>query len=215
MTEFDDLRGPLVTGARELGIALDDTQREQLLTLLSELLEWNSRFNLTAIRNPAEMLSKHLLDSLSVHPYLHGRTVADIGTGAGFPGLPLAVVNPDRQFALIEATRKKARFVEHAVERLRLANVGVVNARAENHRPAARFDAVLARALGNLSEFVRVAGHLCAPRGKLLAMKGKPPHAEIDEVPHDWRVAALHRLHVPGLDAERHLVELERLNSNR
>ncbi len=215
MTDSDALRERLAAGARQLGIALADAQREQLLTLVGELQQWNSRFNLTAIRNPADMLTKHVLDSLVVHPHLHGRSVADVGTGAGFPGLPLAVVNPDRQFALIEATSKKARFVEHAITQLRLANASVVHARAEDYRPRARFDSVLARALGNLSEFVRVAGHLSAPRGRLLAMKGKLPQAEIDQLPASWRVAALHRLHVPGLDAERHLVELERLVSNR
>lgn len=208
MQRWPDLERQLASGATELGIALDATQREQLLALLRELQEWNARFNLTAIRDPAGMLRKHLLDSLAVHAHLQGASAADVGTGAGFPGLPLAITNPARRFTLIEATAKKARFVEHAVERLRLANVAVVNARAENYRPPARFDAVLARALGTLSEFVRVAGHLCAPQGKLLAMKGKFPQAEIDELPPGWRVAALRRVRVPGLDAQRHLVEL-------
>lgn len=211
MAESGELRESLTAGARDLGLGLPETQSSALLMLMAELEDWSSRFNLTAIRNPADMLTKHVLDSLAVHPHLHGAAVADVGTGAGFPGLPLAIVAPDRSFTLIEATTKKAHFVEHVVARLGLANVSVVNARAENYRPAGKgFDAVLARALGELSEFVRLAGHLCAPEGKLLAMKGKSPQAEIDRLPRGWRVAALRRLQVPGLEAERHLVELAR-----
>jgi 16S rRNA (guanine527-N7)-methyltransferase len=206
----DELRLKLANGAQQLGIALTDEQSDRLLTLLSELQDWNSRFNLTAIRDPVDVVVKHLLDSLSVFPYLRGRTAADVGSGAGFPGLPLAIVSPERQFALIEATTKKAKFLEHVVARLGLTNVAVINSRAERYRPPTRFDCVLARALGNLSEFVRVAGHLCAPRGRLLAMKGKAPKAEIDDLPQGWHLAALHRLRIPGLEAERHLVELER-----
>ncbi len=205
----------LAAGARDLGIPLSAAQSGQLLSLLDELEDWNSRFNLTAIRNRADMLTKHVLDSLAVNPHLHGRRVVDVGTGAGFPGLPLAIVNPGREFALIEATAKKARFVEHVAAQLRLTNLNVVNARAERYHPRGTgFDAVVARALGDLSEFVRLAGHLCAPHGKLLAMKGKSPQAEIDRLPRGWRVAALRRLHVPGLDAERHLVELARSPSS-
>jgi len=211
----EDLRPRLADGAQQLGIVLTEAQCGQLLTLLAELQDWNSRFNLTAIRDPVEVVDKHLLDSLSIQRYLHGRTVADIGTGAGFPGLPLAIVDPERQFTLIEATAKKARFVEHVVTRLALSNVSVVNVRTEQYRPSARFDCVVARALGKLSEIVRVAGHLCAPRGKVLAMKGKAPRAEIDDLPSGWRVVAVHQLQVPGLDAERHLVELERFAPRR
>jgi 16S rRNA (guanine527-N7)-methyltransferase len=211
VTDAGELRERLAAGAHDLGLALADAQLEALLTLLAELREWNGRFNLTAIRNPADMLTKHVLDSLVVHPHLRGESVADVGSGAGFPGLPLAVVDPERRFTLIEATAKKARFIEHAVERLGLGNVAVVNARAERYKPPGPgFDSVVARALGELAEFVRLAGHLCAAEGKLLAMKGKSPRAEIDRLPRGWRVAALRRLHVPGLEAERHLVELAR-----
>lgn len=215
MNSPEDLRPRLANGAQQLGIALTDAQCGQLLTLLAELQDWNSRFNLTGIRDPVDAVVKHLLDSLSIQRYLWGRTIVDVGTGAGFPGLPLAVADPDRQFTLIEATAKKARFLEHAIARLGLANVSVVNMRAEKYRPAVRFDCVVARALGNLSEIVRVAGHLCAPRGKVLAMKGKSPQAEIDDLPRAWRMVALRPLQVPGLDAERHLVELERFVPRR
>ncbi|MDP9065207.1 MAG: 16S rRNA (guanine(527)-N(7))-methyltransferase RsmG [Pseudomonadota bacterium] len=198
----------LCAGAAELGITLDDEAAERLLVLVDELQTANAAVNLTAIRDRPGMLHKHVLDSLSVQPYLHGRRVADIGTGAGFPGLPLAVVNPRRRFSLIEATGKKARFVVHAAQRLACSNVEVVNDRAENYRPAALFDTVMARALSSLNDFVAYAGHLCAPGGRLLAMKGKRPDAELSAVPRSFRVVAVHRLKLPGLDDERHIVEL-------
>lgn len=210
MPDQDRITAGLAAGVRELGLVLDERQLASLLTLLAELADWNSRCNLTAIRDPEQMLRKHLLDSLAVLPYLGGRTVADIGTGAGFPGLPLAIANPTRQYTLIEATGKKVRFVSHGVERLGLTNVAVIHARAEVWRAPAPFDRVLARALGSLAEFVRVAGHLCAPRGRLLAMKGRQPAAEIAALPRGWRLLASHELRVPGLEAERHLLELGR-----
>jgi 16S rRNA (guanine527-N7)-methyltransferase len=198
----------LAAGAREIGLELDAAAVESLLSLVDELELGNSQFNLTAIRDRPGMLRKHVLDSLSLQPYLRGARVADIGTGAGYPGLPLAVVNPRTRFTLVEATGKKARFVEQTLERLSLSNVQVVGSRAENYRPFELFDTVVARALASLSDFVAYAGHLCAPDGRLLAMKGKRPDEEISALPKSFRVLAVHRLKVPGLDDERHLVEL-------
>jgi 16S rRNA (guanine527-N7)-methyltransferase len=198
----------LVAGARDIGITLDSGGGEALLRLVDELELGNAQFNLTAIRDRPGMLRKHVLDSLSLQPYLRGNRVADIGTGAGFPGLPLAMVNPQRRFTLVEATGKKARFVEQTIERLGCANVQVVHARAENYRPFELFDTVVARALSSLADFAAYAGHLCAPDGRLLAMKGKRPDEEISALPKSFRVLAVHRLKVPGLDDERHLVEL-------
>jgi len=149
-----------------------------------------------------------VLDSLSLQPYLRGRRVADIGTGAGYPGLPLAIVNPERRFTLIEATGKKARFVEQTRERLGCDNVRIVHARAESYRPFELFDTVVARALASLADFAAYAGHLCAPTGRMLAMKGRRPDEEISALPKSFRVLAVHRLKIPGLDDERHLVEL-------
>src|ERR1700728_3796998 len=198
----------LVSGARELGIELDPIRAETLLKLVDELERGNAQFNLTAIRDRPGMLRKHVLDSLSLQPFLKGTRIADVGTGAGFPGLPLAVVNPARRFSLIEATGKKARFVERTVEQLGLSNVEVVNERAERFRPLAPFDTIFARALSSLSDFVAYAGHLCAPDGRLLAMKGKRPDEEIWALPKSFRVVAVHRIKLPGLDDERHIVEL-------
>jgi 16S rRNA (guanine527-N7)-methyltransferase len=198
----------LAAGARDLGIALEDARCETLLKLVDELELGNAQFNLTAIRDRLGMLRKHVLDSLSLQSYLRGERVADIGTGAGFPGLPLAVVNPQRRFTLVEATGKKARFVEQTAGRLGVENVQVVHARAESYRPFELFDTVIARALSSLPDFAAYAGHLCAPDGRLLAMKGKRPDEEISALPKAFRVLAVHRLKVPGLDDERHLVEL-------
>ena len=209
-TAARELAATLDAGAAGLAIPLSAAQRDALLALLAELVEWNGRFNLTAIRDPREMVPKHLLDSLSIQPWLQGNRVADVGTGAGFPGLPLAIVNPAMHFTLIESVGKKARFVEHVVDTLGLGNVEVVNARAEALKPDRRFDTVVCRAVGKLGEFVHVAGHLCARRGRMLAMKGQYPEAELGPLPRGWRLAGVHPLRVPGLDAQRHVVVLER-----
>jgi 16S rRNA (guanine527-N7)-methyltransferase len=198
----------LTDGSAQLDLKIDRARADALLNLVDELEIANAQFNLTAIRDRLGMLRKHVLDSLSLHPFLKGARIADVGTGAGFPGLPLAVVNPGRRFSLIEATAKKARFVERTAQRLALANVEVVNERAERFRPLELFDTILARALSSLSDFVAYAGHLCAPDGRLLAMKGKRPDEEIWALPKSFRVVAVHRIKLPGLDDERHVVEL-------
>ena len=196
-------------------MTLERTQADLLLRLVDELELANAQFNLTAIRDRPGMLRKHILDSLSAQPFLRGSRIADVGTGAGFPGLPLAVVNPDRRFSLIEATGKKARFVERTAELLGLRNVEVVNARAERYRPFELFDTVMARALSSLADFVAYAGHLCAPQGRLLAMKGKRPDEELSGLPKSFRALAVHRVKLPGLDDERHIVELSAAGPNR
>jgi 16S rRNA (guanine527-N7)-methyltransferase len=198
----------LLAGASDLGLDLDSSQAETLLHLVDALEETNAHFNLTAIRDRPGMLRKHVLDSLSLQPYLRGNRMVDVGTGAGFPGLPLAIVNPARSFSLIEATGKKVRFVMQTADRLGCANVEVIHARAEAYRPFELFDTVMARALASLADFVAYAGHLCAPDGRLLAMKGKRPDEELSAVPKSFRVVAVHRLKLPGLDDQRHVVEL-------
>ena len=161
---------------------------EILLNLVDALEQGNAQFNLTAIRDRPGMLRKHVLDSMSLQPYLR--------------------VDPERRFTLIEATGKKARFVEQTAQRIGCANVLVVNSRAESYRPFELFDTVVARALSSLADFVAYAGHLCAPGGRLLAMKGKRPDEEISALPKSFRARAVHRLKIPGLTDERHLVEL-------
>jgi 16S rRNA (guanine527-N7)-methyltransferase len=197
----------LMAGAATLGVPLTEPQAGQLLTLLDELLRWNRSYNLTAITEPEAMLTHHLLDSLAVHPYLAAhRTVADVGTGAGFPGLPLALVNPSRRFTLIDASGKKVRFVSHAAHHLGLKNVEAVHARVEQMKPAAPLDAVVARAFAALPQLLDQVQGLCGPDSRVLALKGRRPDAELAEVPARWQVEACHALTVPGLEAERTLV---------
>ena len=198
----------LAAAARELGVELDDEQLRALTAHLDLLDEWNARMNLTAIRDRPSQLTKHVLDSLSVRPFLRGARIADVGSGAGFPGIPLAVVEPARRFVLIESTGKKCRFLEHVRDTLGLTNVEVAQARAEAYEPAARFDTVIARAVGQLADLVKNAGGLVAGGGRLLAMKGRYPTDELAKGFSGWKVVAVHKLHVPGLDEERHLVEL-------
>lgn len=207
MTQDQEL-ALLAAGAVDLGVPPGALQGPTLLRLVDELQAANEHFNLTAIRDRLGMLQKHVLDSLSLQPYLRGSRLADVGTGAGFPGLPLAIVNPAWRFALIEATGKKARYVTQTAGRLGCGNVEVVHARAETYRPFELFDTVMARALSSLADFVAYAGHLCAPGGRLLAMKGKRPDEEIAALPKAFRVVAVHRLKLPGLVDERHLVEI-------
>jgi 16S rRNA (guanine527-N7)-methyltransferase len=198
----------LIEGARELGVELDAEHARKLIAHLDLVDEWGKRMNLTAIRDREQQLTKHVLDSLSIRPWLRGERVADVGSGAGFPGIPLAIVEPARHFALIESTGKKCRFLEHACGALALANVDVVQSRAEAYRPEVRFDTVVARAVGPLAELVRCAGHLVAGNGRLLAMKGRLPGEELEARLNGWKLAGVHGLTVPGLDEERHLVEL-------
>lgn len=201
----------LAAGVKTLGLALEPAQVEAMLAFVEELADWNTRMNLTAIKDPAEVVDKHLLDSLAVMPHLKGLSVADIGTGAGFPGLPLAIADLDRHYTLVESTGKKAEFVRHAVAMLRLPNVEVVQGRAEALKPSQLFDSVISRALGPLADFVRVAGHLAARGGRLLAMKGRVPEVELKTLPSGWKALVVHPIRVPGLDAERCLVELGRV----
>jgi 16S rRNA (guanine527-N7)-methyltransferase len=198
----------LLDGASQLGLALSESQAAALIRLLDELDDWNQRMNLTAIRERGQQITKHLLDSLAVHSHLRGPRVADIGTGAGFPGLPLAVALPQLQFTLVDSTAKKLKFVEHAAQTLGLHNVQTVHTRAETYRPKERFDCVVSRAVGPIATFVKWSGHLCVGGGRLLAMKGRYPTDELVHIPSGWKLAAVHRLNVPGLDEQRHLVEL-------
>lgn len=198
----------LIAAAAELHVELERVAAHKLLRLLDELDEWNRHTNLTAIREREQQITKHLLDSLSVQPFLRGVRILDFGTGAGFPGLPLALVNPQRRFTLLDATAKKLRFVAHAAPMLDLDNVETVHARAETYKPPQRFDTVLARAVGPLERLIDWCGHLCVGGGRLLAMKGRYPEEELRHLPSGWKIAAVHPLVVPGLGEQRHLVEI-------
>jgi 16S rRNA (guanine527-N7)-methyltransferase len=205
-----DWRGRLAPGLKALGLSLPAGGEQKLLHYVELLERWNQAYNLTAVRDPAEMVAKHLLDSLSVLPFVTAGPVADVGTGAGLPGIPLAVARPDLRFTLIDSNGKKTRFVTQAMAELKLGNVEVVQSRAEAHRPAAPYALVLSRAFASLADFAELAGGMAAPGGRLLAMKGVDPADELAAVPQGFRVLKVHPLQVPGLDAERCLVELEK-----
>ncbi len=201
-----DERGQLVAGAQALGVTLAPAVAAALLRLLDELLRWNKAYNLTAITGRGEMLTHHLLDSLAVAPWLHGATVADVGTGAGFPGLPLALIRPDIRFTLIDSNGKKQRFVAHAARTLGLANVDPVHGRAESLRPERPFDTVVARAFAPLPQLLELVAPLCGAGTRVLAMKGRNVDAELAGLPAGWQVEQKISLVVPGLDEARHLV---------
>ena len=207
---FDpDLHAELDTGLRTL--QLDPALATPLLAYLALLDRWNRTYNLTAIRDPREMVGKHLLDSLAMHPHVRGiGTLADLGTGAGLPGIPLAIAIPELQVALVESNGKKARFMREALRTLRLGNARVIESRAEAVAEPAAFDAITARAMATLADILAVGGHLLKPDGRLLAMKGMRPDNEIAALPAGWRLESIDALTVPGLSADRHLVTVGR-----
>lgn len=208
-TDIDTLRPQLAAGLEALG--LPAALATPLLAYLALLARWNATYNLTAIRDPRDMVAKHLLDSLAMQPFVRGlRTLADLGTGPGLPGIPLAIATPALQVTLVESNGKKARFLREAARQLGLGNVQVAESRIEAFRPGTPFDAITARALATLPLILELGGHLPGPGGRLLAMKGVVPDEEIATLPAGWRLAAVHPLRVPGLDAERHLVEVAR-----
>ena len=202
------VRTELEAGLAALGLA--PALAEPLLAYLALLDRWNRTYNLTAIRDPREMVSRHLLDSLAMHPYVQAGTLADLGTGAGLPGIPLAIARPALQVTLVESNGKKARFMREALRTLGLDNARVAEARIEAlDRPGA-FDAITARALATLPLILELGGDLLAPGGTLLAMKGAVPIDEIAALPAGWQVERIEPLQVPGLAAERHLVVVGR-----
>lgn len=207
------LRAELTDGLRAL--ALDPALAEPLLAYLALLMRWNKTYNLTAVRDPHEMVSKHLLDSLAMHPFLddlaaRGGTLADLGTGPGLPGIPLSIVKPGLRVTLVESNGKKARFMREAIRQLGLSGARVAESRIEALDEPGAYDAITARALATLPLILELGGHLLRPDGLLLAMKGVHPADEIAALPAGWTLRASYPLTVPGLAAERHLIEIGR-----
>jgi len=210
MTQNDKTR-PLAAGITELGLTLPTGAVALLSAYIDVLHAWNQRYNLTAVREPGQMVSRHVLDSLSVAPFLHGHSILDVGSGAGLPGIPLAVAFPERRFVLLDSNGKKFRFLTHAVTVLGLKNAEVVQMRAEDYRPTEGFATVICRALTSLADFLGWTSHLGVPGGRWLAMKGAHPEAELQQLPAAFRLVAVHPLKVPGLDAQRCVVEIEKV----
>jgi 16S rRNA (guanine527-N7)-methyltransferase len=204
------LRAGLEAMGETMGSAEADAHSKVLARFLVLLEKWNQAFNLTAVRDPEEMIARHILDSLTAQPFLHGLSILDVGTGAGFPGVPLAIAEPRREFCLLDAGGKKVRFVRHAVGELALGNVQVVQSRVEDYRPGVPYDTVVCRAFSSLSEFVERCGALVANGGRLLAMKGRLPAAELASLPGAWSVTEVTSVDVPGLVGDRHIVIIER-----
>ena len=200
----------LTAGAAELGVNLDTGAAQRLLSYIALLTKWNTAYNLTGIQDPGEMLAKHLLDSLAVAPYLRGKDIIDVGTGAGLPGIPLAIAMPDKELVLLDSNGKKTRFLSHAVTQLRLNNINVIKERVEDYLPKKSFATVISRAFSDLGTFVELTQHLCGSGGRLLAMKGAYPKREIAQLPVGFKVNNSYKLHIPHLKAERHLIEITR-----
>jgi len=196
----------LVSGIASLNLNVTDHQVEQLLDFIKLIEKWNKAYNLTAIRDREEMARLHILDSLAIVPHIEGQRVIDIGTGAGLPGIPLAICLPEISFTLLDSNAKKTRFVQQVVLELKLKNVDVIHSRVENYHPEKAFDAVLTRAFAGLPDIVRLTAHLLAQDGVLLAMKGQTPDAELAEIIAKKSVISVS---VPGSDVERCLVRIQ------
>lgn len=209
MTARTALQTQLEQGIDALSLRLPAEAVPRLLDYLALLERWNAAYNLTAIRDPAQMVTRHLLDALAIFPYVQGDTLADLGTGPGLPGIPIAIAAPGRQVLLVDSNGKKVRFLREAIRALKLEGVRAVQSRVEDVE--GQFDCVTARAFASLADMLTWGGHLLAPQGYWLAMKGKTPDDELPGVPSAFSVRAIHALRVPGLEAaERHLVVLRR-----
>ncbi|MDQ0009323.1 16S rRNA (guanine527-N7)-methyltransferase [Luteibacter jiangsuensis] len=208
MTAREALQAQLERGIAALGATLPDGAVDRLLDYRELLERWNSAYNLTAVRNADEMIARHLLDSLAILPYVHGRTLADLGTGPGLPGIPLAIAEPAREVLMVDSNGKKVRFLREAIRSLKLVNARALQSRVEDVEGT--FECITARAFASLADMLGWGGHLLAPEGVWLAMKGKHPEEELDGVPEGFHVEAIHALHVPGVEGERHLVVIRR-----
>ena len=205
-------RRQLSDGLQAMALELSTGQQEQLLAFLALLNKWNRAYNLTAVREPRQMVPRQLLDSLTLLPYLTADRILDVGAGGGLPGIPLAIARPDIAFTLLDSNSKKTRFLTQCHLELRLGNVEVIHGRAEDCRPEQPFEQVTSRAFTALPNLVDWCGALLADEGQFLAMKGQFPDDEVSQLPSDWQVGARHRLDYPGCDGERHLLIINRVS---
>ena len=196
---------------KQAEIVITDTQKSQLVQLVELLHKWNKAYNLTSVRDPDAMLVKHILDSLVVSPHLHGERFIDVGTGPGLPGLPLAIINPDKQFVLLDSLGKRINFIRQVIQEQGLTNVTPGKSRVEEYQPEVGFDGVLSRAFASLEDMLSWCHHLPSEQGCFLALKGQYPEQELAQLPANIRLVACHELRVPGLEGERHLLEFKHI----
>lgn len=192
------------------GISLSDDAQQQLLRYLDLMHTWNRVFNLTSITEPRDMIMLHLIDSLAVSPFLHGERMLDVGSGAGLPGIPLAIMNPQQQWTLLDKNNKKTRFLTQVAAELKLKNVSVAHIRSEDFQPESCFDSILSRAYATINLFAQTTEHLLCPTGLLIAMKGKYPQDELNDITEAFKLRDITRLEIKGMTIERHIVRLER-----
>lgn len=212
MTSFprNELMRTLADGARTLQLDLSDAQLDKLMDYLALLSKWNAVYNLTALRDPRQMVTHHLLDSLTVVPAFAGaKNVLDVGAGGGLPGIVLAIARPDMRVSMVDTVHKKTAFLTQAKAELGLTNVTVYTSRVEQLKVPQKFDVITSRAFAELNDFVTWSGHLLEEGGRFIALKGVMPNEEIARLPAGWKVGKVESLTVPGLDAERHLVFIE------
>jgi len=201
-------RARLTDGAAALGIALTPSQIDRMFAFLELLARWNRTYNLTAVRDPDEQLSRHLLDSLAIRAFLFGDIVLDLGTGAGLPGLPLALCDPDRRYCLLDGNGKRIRFVRQAIMELGLTQVETVHSRIESYRPGRKFSTIVSRAVAEIAAIHLLAAPLLDRPGRLLIMKGRYPHDELRNPALSDLDLTVHPLCVPFLEGDRHLIEI-------
>lgn len=187
-------------------INLSEAQIEQQLALVGLLDKWNKAYNLTSVRNPKDMLTRHIMDSLAVRKYLHGQRFIDVGTGPGLPGLPLAIAEPDKEFVLLDSLGKRIRFIRQVCHELKLSNVTAVQARVEDYQDEKQFDGVISRAFASLNDMLSWCEHLPAENGRFYALKGLYPQDELEQLPGQYKIESIEQINVPGIDASRHIV---------
>ncbi|WP_198679749.1 16S rRNA (guanine(527)-N(7))-methyltransferase RsmG [Aliidiomarina minuta] len=192
-------------------LTVTEHQQQQLVNLVMLLNKWNKAYNLTSVRDPDAMLVRHIMDSLLVSPFLQGARIADVGTGPGLPGLPLAICNPDKEFVLIDSLGKRITFIRQVIHQLKLNNVTAVQSRVEDYRPDQGFSCVTSRAFASLADMLAWCHHLRSAEGCFLALKGQLDEQELAAIPEAYQIHATHRLLVPELDAERHVVDIRQL----
>ncbi|MCO4321260.1 16S rRNA (guanine(527)-N(7))-methyltransferase RsmG [Aliidiomarina quisquiliarum] len=190
----------------QLKISLE--QQQQLLELLAQLHKWNGAYNLTSVRDPQEMLIRHVYDSIAVSTFLHGERIIDVGTGPGLPGLPLAIINPTKEFVLLDSLGKRISFIRQVAHLLGLKNVTAVQSRVEDYQPEQKFDSVVSRAFASLADMLGWCHHLSSSTGRFIALKGQLYDEELADVVPPFQIMATHAIDVPELDAARHVVEI-------